>query len=82
MKYSSVTIESKGGRIVQILKDRSVEPGDVDYYMYYDGISDLIDKIHELNRKDTTIHDKSRLIIKPSYIDELLVAGVLIEPDQ
>ena len=67
MRYSRITMETPGGRLISIVRNEGVDPGDVDYYIIYSKIPELVEAVD--GRKVT-----------PKVAKELVRAGLLIEP--
>lgn len=67
MQYSRITIETLGGRLISIVGNEGVDPGDVDYYIIYSKIPELVKAVD--GRKVT-----------PKIAKELVESGLLIKP--
>jgi len=67
VEHSRITIETLGGRLISIVKDEGADPGDVDYYIIYSKIPELVKVVN--GRKVT-----------PKVAKELVGAGLLIKP--
>ena len=41
MKYRRIIVETTGGRLISIIRDKDCDPGDVDYYILWKDIPSI-----------------------------------------
>lgn len=71
MKYSRITFETGGGRLISIVKDDTIEYGDVDYIILYNRIPTLVDALGEMGME----HGSQ---IREEHARKLIDLGLLI----
>jgi hypothetical protein len=62
-----VTIKTVGGRIVNLLREESVQPGDCDYYMYEKDVraaNELVNQLKNGTKRRTSSEDIAVLLEK------------------
>lgn len=71
MKYNNVVVETKGGRLISILKDISLDPGDADFVILYDDIPELHRKAKEMMGNGSLLNKHMNVLIELGLVRKL-----------